>query len=115
MSYKFGLLLSMFFLIQVFLYSGDLACVQSIHSQLDAIALTASYQISIQGEINEAIEELVYREAGAKIYYVDEEQSHKSYGESISFYVSRDYLPFVLSDKAIAITVRRTAVICYFR
>ena len=115
MSYKFGLLLSMFFLVQVFLYSGDLACVQTMHSQLDAIAVTASSQISMQGAITPAIEDFVYQETGARIYYVDAKQSNKAYGESLSFYVTKEYLPFVLSDEKIAITVRRTAVIGYFQ
>ncbi|MBQ1879538.1 MAG: hypothetical protein VZR76_03745 [Candidatus Enteromonas sp.] len=115
MSYKFSLLLSMFFLVQVFLYAGDLACIESIHSQLDAISLTASYQISMQGGLNDSIAKFVYEEAKAKIYYTDDKQSYKAYGESVSFYVSRDYIPFVISDKAIAITVRRSAVIGYFQ
>ena len=115
MSYKFGLLLSMFFLIQVFLFSGDLACIQSIHSQLDAVALTASYQISMQGAITDGIRSFVFQECGADIYYVDQKEEGKAYGEAISFYVSKKYLPFIISSEAIVVTVRRTAVIGYFR
>ena len=115
MSYKFGLLLSMFFLIQVFLYSGDLACIQSIHSQLDAVALTAAYQISMQGLISDSIRDFVASEAKAEIYYVDASQAKKGYGDTVSFYVTRNYIPFVISNEAITITVRRSAVIGYFR
>jgi hypothetical protein len=114
MSYKLGLLLSMFFLVQVFPLGGDLASITAIHNQIDAIALTAGYQISLQGSLTQSIVNMVQEEAGARIYYVNEEQRYKHYGETVVFLVSKDYKPFVMSHETMTITVRRSAVIGYF-
>ncbi|OPZ36027.1 MAG: hypothetical protein BWY98_00559 [Tenericutes bacterium ADurb.BinA155] len=112
MSYKLGLLLSFFFMVQVLLFAGDLACIDAIHSELDAIAVTASYQISMNGELTEATKKLVHDEAGAEIYLLSEGSA--KLGDSISFGVYRDYQPFIVSKEAVRISVRRTAIVGYF-
>ena len=66
MSYKLGLLLSMFFLVQVFLLGGDLASITAIHNQIDAIALTAGYQISLQGSLPSRLFDPINREHGPR-------------------------------------------------
>jgi hypothetical protein len=112
MSYKLGLLLSFFFMIQVLLFAGDLACIESVHSELDAVAVTASYQISMSGKITNATRTFVYQEAKAFVWQLSGENAKM--GESITFLVYRDYTPFIVSKDAMRISVRRTAIVGYF-
>lgn len=112
MSYEMGMLLSFFFLTQVLLFSGDLAAVQSIHNLLDATALTAGHRISIEGEITEEIRSFCLEEAGAEISYVQPPTG--KLGDYVVFQLMREYQPLVISNKPMAITVRRTAVVGYY-
>lgn len=112
MSSNLGLLLSMFILIPMLLFSGDLACLSALHSELDAVALSAGYQISMAGSLTKEISDFVYEECGGSIYYVGD-YANPRFGDAIVFEVSREYKPFVIDDDYMTVAVRRTAVIGY--
>lgn len=112
MSYKLAFLLSFLFMIQVLLFSGDLAALEAIHNELDAVGLTVGYQISMIGSITPAIKEFVFQEAHAEIRCVSGCSSQM--GEALSFELSRRYEPIIISKNEMTITVRRTAIIGYF-
>jgi hypothetical protein len=112
MAYKLGLLLSMLFIVQVIVYSGDISCISLIRSELDAVALTAGYEISMQGAITSGIVSFVAKEARAEIVMVND--SVPSFGEVLVFEVSRLYDPLIISDSTMTISVRRSAVIGYY-
>lgn len=111
MSYKLSLLLSLLFMVQVFLFQGDLCFVEAIHNELDAVALTASYRISMTGYVDESLREFVKTQAKAEIYVVSQDVS---FGDSIVFSVYRDYRPLVISKESMRISVTRTAIVGYF-
>lgn len=99
-------------MVQVLLFSGDLACLEAIHSELDAVALTVGYQISMTGSITSSIREFVYAEAHAEIHCVS--SCSPQMGEAMSFILARSYQPIIISKQEMTITVRRTAIIGYF-
>ena len=113
MSYNLSFMLSLFFLIPMLLFSGDLVCIQSIQNHLDSFALTVAYEISMEGEISQEIEELVSNELGAEIYCVDNCRGGH-FGDTVTFVLAKEYTPFIMSDKPMKISVRRTAVIGYY-
>ncbi|MCQ2742842.1 MAG: hypothetical protein MJ239_06070 [Bacilli bacterium] len=98
-------------MVQVFLFQGDLCFVEAIHNELDAVALTASYKISMCGYVSEELREFVRKEAKAEIYTVT---PSASFGEALTFSVYRDYRPFVISKENMRISVTRTAIVGYF-
>lgn len=114
MSSNIGTLLSIYFVIIIMMFSGDLACLSAVHNQLDSVALTAGYQISMHGAIDESIENFVYQEAKAYIRCLGNQCSHLRLGDSMEFEVYRGYTPFVISSQPITVTVRRTAIIGYY-
>ena len=112
MSHNASILLSMGFLILVMLMMSDLFVSQAIYYTLDSMAVTASYRISMDGGITSDLIDLVQRETGGTISYVDPHPS-LSFGSVVSFRIQREYTPFVMSEDEMTITVRRTAVIGY--
>ena len=100
------------FMILVFLMMGDLFLSQSIYYTLDSMAVTASYRISMDGGITADLVELVRRETGGTISYVDA-QPVLSFGSVVAFRIEKEFTPFVMSEDEMTITVRRSAVIGY--
>lgn len=94
------------------LFTGDLAFVQAIHGELDAVALSAGYQISMNGKLTAEIKEFVLKEAGAEISV--EEPYEGRLGESLNFVVSKTYQSLIISSEPLVISVRRSAVIGYY-
>ncbi|MBQ7995150.1 MAG: hypothetical protein IJ247_02935 [Bacilli bacterium] len=112
MAYKMALLISMFFVVQIMAFTGDLSAIQAIRSSLDAAALTAGYQISAYNEINEEVIQYVYKTAGAQIRAIGDSQP--SFGEPLTFEVYKTYNPLIIQDHEMVISVRRSAIIGYY-
>jgi hypothetical protein len=55
MASKLGFILTLFFLIQMVAYCGDLAALQALHSLLDAVSITAGKEIALEGSITPAL------------------------------------------------------------
>ena len=100
------------FLIAVILLMGDLFVTQAIYNRLDSMAVSASFRISMDGGITQSLKELVKRETGGDIHYA-ESNPNLSFGSLVSFVIEKEYIPFVMSDDVMTITVRRSAVIGY--
>jgi hypothetical protein len=110
MAYKLGFLLSLFFVVQVLCYVGDLSAIQAISSLLDATALTAGNRIALEGGLQEDVIQFVKDEAGATIVPLS---SSAKVGEIYSFRITRSYSSLVLSKEPTTISVTRSAVIGY--
>lgn len=111
MSYKLGLMLSLVFLMSVFLMAGDMFCVSAIHNDLDSIALTVSYLVSRDGYVSDATRQFV-EDSGADLTLPSESPR---IGDIYSFEVSKSYTPIIISREAIVITVKRTTVVGYYQ
>ncbi len=112
MAYKLGLMLSMVFLISVMLLGGDIIAVSSIHSSLDALSLVISRNIGRDGYVSSLTKALA-DEHGAILIY----QSNRipAVGESLTFLLQKEYATMVLSKDPLMITVKRTAIVGYYR
>lgn len=108
MSYKLGLLLSMLFLMSVLLLSGDLVCISANLSELDSIALTAAYQISINGRIDETTIAFVEKQ-NASIKSLSGDTL--SLGSTMVFRVYREYQPLIISKDTMTLNVQRSTVV----
>lgn len=112
MAYKLGLMLSMVFLISVVLLGGDIIAVSSIHSSLDALSLVISRNIGKDGYVSSQSKTLV-DDHGARLIY--EENRVPAVGESLTFLLQKEYATMVLSKDPLMITVKRTAIVGYYR
>lgn len=112
MSYKVALILSMIFIVQLFVFATDLMSVQIIHSNLDAVSVTAGNIISSKGTISEEVIALVSNEAGASIEAVGDETP--LFGAVFEYKISKWYQPVFFASKPMEIAVVRSVVIGYY-
>lgn len=114
MSYKLGLLLSIAFLMSVLLFSGDLVNVGIIKNSLNALALTVSYRIASDGAVSGETKSLI-ASYGASFRLEDGEREAFRIGDTVTYYLSKEYEPFVLRKGTMELSVRRSAVIGYYQ
>jgi hypothetical protein len=111
MASKLGFILSLFFVIQIVAYSGDLSSLQAIHALLDAVSITAGREIALQGGITSKVVSLVRDDCGGEIYAIT--STSPRVGEVYEYAIKRDFQPLVISASAMAVTVKRSVVIGY--
>ena len=112
MAYKLGLILSMLFLVQLFVFTGDLMSIQIIYTNLDAVSVVAGNLISSRGGIDDEIVNLVYNETGGTIVAVGDETP--MFGAIYEYKISREFSPWVMSSEPMEISVVRSVVIGYY-
>ena len=112
MAYKMGFLLSLIFIVQLFVLAGDLMAVQVIYTNLDAISVTAGEIISRKGGITQEVIDLVEQEAGATITAVGD--NTPLFGSAFRYRIAKEYDPFLLSSDNFEIAVTRSVVIGYY-
>ncbi len=112
MAYKAGLILSLLFVAQLFIFAADLISVQMIYTNLDAVSVTAANLISTRGGIDEEITNYVYNQSGGVIEAIGDETP--MLGSVYEFKISREYNPWVMSNKPMEITIIRSVVIGYY-
>lgn len=112
MAYKTGFILSLIFLVQLFILLGDIVSIQMIYTNLDAVSVTAGYLISQSGKITKQVQDLVMNEAGATIESTGDESP--LIGSLFTFKITREYKPLIIKKEAMAISVERSVVVGYF-
>ena len=112
MAYKLGLIISMLFLVQLFVFVGDLMSIQIIYTNLDAVSLTAGNLISSRGGLDDEIVNLVYEQSGGSIVALGDETP--LFGAVYEYKIRREYSPWVMSNKPIEISVTRSVIIGYY-
>ncbi len=110
MSYKLGFLLSLFFVIEVVAYTGDMCAINGIYTKLDAVSVTAAYQISLNQGLTKEIKDFVYKETKGTIEALNE---NVAFGDTLRFKIYRKYNCMIVSKEPMVITVVRSAVIGY--
>ena len=111
MSYKLGLLLSVVYMISTLLLGGDIFCLIAIHNNLDAIALTVSYRISIEGYVSQSTLDWIHNE-GADYYAVT--TNTPRIGDTFVFEIYKDYEPIIIKKSTMRIAVRRSTVVGFY-
>ena len=112
MSYNIGLMLSLVYMISILLLGGDVYCLTSIRNNLDAIALTVSYRISLEGRLSDSTVSLVESEGA---FIRDLTHYTPPIGGTLIFEVYKEYEPLVIGKSAMEIVVRRTAVVGFYQ
>ena len=105
------MILSMLFLAQLFVFTGDLMSIQIIYTNLDAVSVTAGNLISARGGIDDEIRNLVYEQSGGQIVALGDETP--ILGAVYEYKISREYSPWVMSNNPMEITVYRSVIIGY--
>jgi hypothetical protein len=111
MASKLGFILTLFFLIQMVAYCGDLSALQALHSLLDAVSITAGKAIAIEGSITSVVSAMVMKDCGGRIYALS--SSAPQVGAVYEFAIEKAYQSLILSPKSMMVTVKRSTVIGY--
>jgi hypothetical protein len=107
-----GLILSFLFVINVFLLGSDLICLQIVHANLDAVAMTAGHLIVEQGGITPEIVAFVDERANATIFCVN--NCTPRFGDTYIYDVTTTFETIIMSQEPMVITVTRSVVIGYY-
>ncbi len=113
MSYKLGLLLSLTFMMAVILLAGDLLNLSTIQSGLDALGTVVGYRLSSEGTVSDATKELV-SSYGATLTFEEGIRPPFRIGDTVTFYLARDYEAFVISKQTMRVAIKRSAVVGYY-
>ena len=114
MSYKLGLLLSLAFLMSILLLGGDLLNVGIVKNALDALATTVGYRIAKDGRITAETDRLI---ASYEATLVLEKGSATTFriGDTVVYYLTKDYDPFLLKKETMHIGVKRSTIVGYYK
>ena len=111
MSYKLGLIVSFPFLIFIVLFLADHGFVQIQRQQLDALSLTISYRIALEGRISSGIKSLA-EENGARI--VPKSEETPKIGDTVIYTLEKDYHPLIMASGSLTLRCTRTTVVGYY-
>ena len=111
MGYKLGFLLSLIFVVQLFIIAGDITSIQIIYTNLDAVSVTAGQAISKYGEITDSVVRLVENEAKAHIEAVTVDTP--TFGSLFEYRIYTTYNPYIISTEPMEISISRSVVIGY--
>lgn len=112
MSYKVGFLLSLLFIVQIFVFAADIISAQIIYTNLDAVSVTAGNIISSKGGITNEVRTLVTEQAGATIVALGDETP--LFGSIFEYKISKPYSPYFFASQTKEIAVVRSVVIGYY-
>lgn len=110
MASKLGFLLTLFFIVEVIAFSGDIYSVQAIHSALDSASISIAKKISLEGGVTQEVVRLATKH-NAILEPVTTGAVRA--GDVYIFNLMREYTPLVMSDSTINIVVTRSTVIGY--
>ena len=112
MGYKMGFILSLIFVIQIFLLGADILCVQVLYSELDSIALSAGYMIANDAGISQETADFVYETIGGTIACTKD--CSPRFGDTLVYEVAVRYDPLIMQEGNMDIVVTRSTVIGYY-
>ncbi len=112
MSYKMGLLLSVVFLMSVFLFGADLLILNATYQTLDAIAMYVGNRVSYDGWLSPATKEYVVKQ-GATLTL--ESSSTPAVGETFTFAVQKTYTPIIMKKSPFNVRVVRSCIVGFYR
>ena len=112
MGYKLGFILSLVFVVQMFVIVGDLMAVQFIYTNLDALSVTVGQVISQKGEITDDVVRLLENEANAKIEPVGDVTP--MFGSLYEYKIYTSYDPYIIKNEPMEISIIRSVVIGYY-
>lgn len=112
MSSKLGTILSMIFVVAFFLLSGDMMCLSSMYSHLDATSITIGYVIAKQSNLSQSFIENIEEQYNVKFLTIS--PSHPTVGDVVDFVIYQNYQPMIISKDVVTVKARRTTVMGYY-
>ena len=111
MASKLGILLSSVFMIFVLLTVGDLMCISTIRSGLDALSVTIGYRIAKDGYYSDEARKIIVKYGAT---YKPITKSAPRVGDTYEFALSKDYTPLFMSKNTMVITVTHATVVGFY-
>lgn len=112
MSSKFGLMLSMFFVVAFLLFGIDMIGIQFTYSELDQKAISISYLISKRGNIDD--EYITSLENKYDVKFTCLSNCQPMFGDIVEYKLEDVYRPLVISKNEMVVSVYRSTVIGYY-
>lgn len=112
MASKIGTILSMIFVIFLFLFASDMMCLQFLYSDLDSKALSVSYLIAKNQKIDSSFISSIEQKYDIKFSYSG--PAVPKYGEIVDFKISKTFDPIIISTTEMTVDVKRTAIIGFY-
>lgn len=111
MAYKLGFILSLIFIVPLFIIGADMISIQIVYTNMDAVSVTAGQAISKYGEITNDVILLVENQAHAHIEALTSEAP--SFGSLYEYRIYTEYNPYIISTEPMEISIVRSVVIGY--
>ena len=108
MASKWGFILSLMFVIQLLLITGDLAIIQARHSHLQSFATTLGQRISLEGGLFQSHQTWATSE-GLSLSCIANCQP--KFGDTLSFKLEVMVDPLILSNDPLTLAIVRHTVI----
>ncbi len=112
MSSNLSFLLSLVFVISMFVYAGDLCNMQTTYAQVDSIAITAGKMITKSWGITSEII-MTVRNQGAYIVPTNSKTYTPAEGDIFSFQVYKNYKTYSFNQSVKKISINRSVVLGY--
>lgn len=112
MSYKLGFILSLLFVVELFLLAGDLFTGQMIYTNLDAASVVVGSVISSKGGITEEVVNYIEDTTGG--YIVSITSDTPKFGDIFTYKVAKSFKPSNIFGEETEIAVIRGVVIGYY-
>lgn len=112
MSYKLGFILSLVFVVELFLLASDLFSSQMIYTNLDAASVVVGNVISSKGGITEEVVSYIEDTTGG--YIVSITETTPKFGDIFTYKVAKNFKPSNIFGKQYEIAVVRGVVIGYY-
>jgi hypothetical protein len=108
MASKWGFMLSIIFVIQLLLMTGDIAMIQTKQSQLQAFATTIGQRISLAGGLSQSLIQWSSEQGFALICMAN---CQPQFGDTLTFRLDVTYTPLIMSNEPMNLNVIRHTVI----
>ncbi len=108
MASKWGMILSLIFVIQLLLITGDIAIIQAKHSHLQSFATTIGQRISLEGGLFTSHQTWAKTE-GLTLTCIA--LCQPQFGDTLSFKLEVMVYPLILSNDPITLAIVRHTVI----
>lgn len=108
MASKWGFILSLIFVIQLLLMTGDIAVIQAKQTQLQSFATTIGQRISLEGGLHQTLV-LWAEQQGFQLSCVSNCQPQ--FGDTLTFQLETGVTPLIISNNPMSLRIVRHAVI----
>ena len=112
MSYKFGLLLSMIYVVLFSMFGLDLIVLQYGYGNLDAASIAISYQISQRGSVDDTFKQSI--ESRYNVTFECLSNCTPIFGDIVEYKISKTVNTLIIHGKQTTISLYRSAVVGYY-